>query len=91
MTQSEEHEQDDGRDWGYMGSGGVCSRLYPGSCGPCFCRPLCSHDLGYDPTWFSLPKLPLLRAGLGPPPFDVTLPSGEVRHIIHNPAETPNG
>jgi hypothetical protein len=33
-----------------------------------------------------LPKTPLLLAGLGPPPFDVTLPS-EVRHVIHQPPE----
>jgi hypothetical protein len=32
-----------------------------------------------------LPKTPLLLAGLGPPPFDVTLPSGEVRHVVHQP------
>lgn len=35
--------------------------------------------------WIVLPKIPLLRAGLGPPPFNVTLPSGEVRHVIHQP------
>jgi hypothetical protein len=29
-----------------------------------------------------LPKLPMLKAGLGPPPFDVTLPGGQVRHVI---------
>ena len=30
-------------------SGGVCRRLYPGSCGPCFCEQECTHNLGYDP------------------------------------------
>lgn len=33
-----------------------------------------------------LPKIPLLRNRLGPPPFDVTLPSGEVRHVVHDPS-----
>jgi hypothetical protein len=33
-----------------------------------------------------LPKTPLLLAGLGPPPFDVILPSGETRHVVHQPA-----
>jgi len=32
-----------------------------------------------------LPKIPMLLANMGPPPFDVTLPSGEVRHIIDQP------
>ncbi len=32
-----------------------------------------------------LPIEPLLDAGLGPPPFDVTLPSGEVRHVVEDP------
>ena len=32
-----------------------------------------------------LPKTPLLLAGLGPPPFDVTLPSGDIRHVVHQP------
>ena len=36
-------------------------------------------------TWVPLPKVPLLLAELGPPPFDVTLPSGEVRRVIHQP------
>ncbi len=35
--------------------------------------------------WVELPKTPMLLARLGPPPFDVTLPSGEIRHIIHQP------
>lgn len=38
-----------------------------------------------DGTWRALPKTPMLLAMLGPPPFDVTLPSGEIRHIIHRP------
>jgi hypothetical protein len=37
--------------------------------------------------WIELPKIPLLLASFGPPPFDVTLPSGEVRHIIHKPSK----
>lgn len=32
-----------------------------------------------------LPKMPMLLARLGPPPYDVRLPSGEVRHIIEEP------
>jgi len=41
-----------------------------------------------DGVWREIPKIPLVLANLGPPPFDVTLAeSGEVRHIIHNPDE----
>lgn len=36
-------------------------------------------------VWRLLPKLPMTLAGMGPPPFWVTLPSGEVRHVIHDP------
>lgn len=37
-------------------------------------------------VWCALPKAPLVRSGMGPPPFVVTLVgSGEVRHIVHNP------
>jgi hypothetical protein len=37
-----------------------------------------------------LPKVPLLMAHLGPPPFDVTMPSEAVRRIVHEPvAEAP--
>lgn len=37
-------------------------------------------------VWCALPKGPLVRSALGPPPFVVTLAgSGEVRHIVHNP------
>jgi len=33
--------------------------------------------------YVKLPKTPMLLAGMGPPPFDVTLPhTQEVRHII---------
>lgn len=55
---------------------------------------LSSHDDGRpwgfmaEPTmWLALPKTPMLLANLGPPPFSVVLPDGEVRHIIHNPEE----
>lgn len=36
--------------------------------------------------WVPLPKTPLLLAELGPPPFEVKLPSGDIRHVIHRPA-----
>lgn len=36
-------------------------------------------------VWRQLPKPPMTMAGLGPPPFAVTLPSGEVRQVIHQP------
>lgn len=32
-----------------INSGGVCRKLYSGSCGPYFCKELCTHNLGYDP------------------------------------------
>jgi hypothetical protein len=38
-----------------------------------------------DGQWWPLPKLPLLRAGLGPPPFKVTLPDQRVREVVHPP------
>lgn len=38
-----------------------------------------------DGRFVPLPKQPMLDAELGPPPFDVTLPHGEVRHIIEDP------
>lgn len=38
-----------------------------------------------DGTWRQLPKGPMLDAGLGPPPFSVTLPSNEVRQVIYEP------
>jgi hypothetical protein len=34
-----------------------------------------------------LPKRPMLDAGLGPPPFTVTLPDGRGRQVIHEPGE----
>jgi hypothetical protein len=45
------------------------------------------------PDFVALPKLPLLRAGFGPPPFTLTLPHGEVRHVVHLPtdADLPDG
>lgn len=33
----------------------------------------------------ALPKTPLLLGGFGRPPFDVTLPNGDVRHVIEEP------
>lgn len=32
-----------------------------------------------------LPKGPMLAAGLGPAPFDVALPDGRVRKVVHQP------
>jgi hypothetical protein len=40
-------------------------------------------------VWHELPKMPMARTGLGPPPFYVSLPSGEVRHVVHDPADQP--
>lgn len=37
--------------------------------------------------WVELPKLTMLRAGLGPPPFAVRLPMGELRQIVHPPPQ----
>lgn len=34
-----------------------------------------------------LPKQPMLNHDLGPPPFDVTLPTGVVRHVIEEPTD----
>jgi len=44
-----------------------------------------------DGVWRELPKMPMLLAGLGPPAptFAVTLPSGEVRYVVHDPADRP--
>lgn len=36
-------------------------------------------------TFIALRKAPMVRAGLGPPPFDVTLPDGRVRHVVGIP------
>jgi hypothetical protein len=38
-------------------------------------------------VFIPLPKTPLLLAGLGPPPFQVVLPSEQVRHVIARPEE----
>lgn len=49
------------------------------------------RDWGYmeNGAWLKLPKVPMLLAHMGPPPFDVTLPhTEEIRRIIHNPEET---
>jgi hypothetical protein len=39
-------------------------------------------------VFIALPKLPLLRNQLGPPPFEVTLPDGRVRQVVHRPADS---
>jgi hypothetical protein len=36
-------------------------------------------------AWYPLPKTPMLLAELGPPPFSVKLPSGDMRHVVHKP------
>lgn len=41
--------------------------------------------IGKDGAWRPLPKTPMILAEMGPPPFDVTLPTGEIRHVIHEP------
>lgn len=41
-----------------------------------------AEDLG---DWIMVPKIPLLRDGYGPPPFDVKLPDGRIRRVIHQP------
>jgi hypothetical protein len=38
-----------------------------------------------DGVWHELPKTPLLLADMGPPPFWVRLPSGEMREVLHKP------
>ena len=38
--------------------------------------------------WIRLPKGPGLVV-MGPPPFDVTLPTGAVRRIVHEPEAPP--
>jgi hypothetical protein len=38
-----------------------------------------------DGAWHELPKKPLLLADLGPPPFKVKMPSGEMREVVHQP------
>lgn len=39
-------------------------------------------------VFVALPKQPMLNDGLGPPPFDVTLPNGSVRHVIVRPDDS---
>lgn len=38
-------------------------------------------------TFIPLPKEPMLLAGLGPPPFSVKLPNGDIRHVVHRPID----
>lgn len=38
-----------------------------------------------DGVWHPLPKTPMLLAEMGPPPFDVVLPFGATRHVVHKP------
>jgi hypothetical protein len=38
-----------------------------------------------DEQFIALPKVPMILGGYGPPPFDVTLPSGQIRHVIAAP------
>lgn len=40
-----------------------------------------------DGAFRPIPKPPLLLGHFGPPPFSVTLPSGAIRHVVHDPAE----
>jgi hypothetical protein len=42
-------------------------------------------------AWIELPKVPLLEAGLGPPPFTVRMPDGHVRHVVHAPPFAKDG
>lgn len=35
--------------------------------------------------WIVMPKGPMIAAGYGPPPFQIVLPSGEIREVIHQP------
>ena len=39
--------------------------------------------------WIVLAKGPLINAGFGPPPFEITLPSGIRREVIHQPKPMP--
>ncbi|HEY2617486.1 MAG TPA: hypothetical protein VGI78_09135 [Acetobacteraceae bacterium] len=36
-----------------------------------------------------IPKMPLILAGFRAPPFDVTLPTGAIRHVIADPQGDP--
>jgi hypothetical protein len=40
-----------------------------------------------DGTFRHIPEVPMRLAGLGPPPFDVTRPDGEVLHIVEEPTD----
>ena len=40
-----------------------------------------------DDVFVPLPKQPMLNHDLGPPPFDVRLPTGVVRHVIEEPSD----
>jgi hypothetical protein len=42
-----------------------------------------------DGEFRPLPKAPLLRAGLGPPPFDVELWDKSIRRVVHRPEPAP--
>lgn len=46
----------------------------------------CSWGFMVDGTFVPVPREPLELGGLGPPPFDVRLPSGEMRRIVEGPA-----
>jgi hypothetical protein len=37
--------------------------------------------------FWAIPKGPMVSAGLGPPPFQVQLPDGRVRNIVHQPED----
>jgi len=39
--------------------------------------------------WVALPKGPMLKAGYGPPPFDLIMPDGSTRHVVHQPGHGP--
>ncbi len=41
--------------------------------------------LDEDGVFREPPKPVLLRAGYGPPPFDIEMSDGRVRHFIHKP------
>lgn len=51
---------------------------------------MAGKDWGFilpDGNFRALPKRPMILGGYGKPPFDVELPSGEIRHIIESPDE----
>ena len=43
-----------------------------------------------DGTFRELPWQPMMQAGLGPPPFDVTRPDGVVLRIVEKPEDQGN-